>query len=49
MTQTHAGQEPDLKSVGLKATLSRMRVLEIIRASESRHLSAEDVFKRLLD
>jgi Fur family ferric uptake transcriptional regulator len=41
--------EPELRSVGLKATLPRMRVLEIIRASESRHLSAEDVYRRLLE
>ena len=41
--------EADLKSVGLKSTLPRMRVLDIIRNSESRHLSAEDVFRRLLD
>lgn len=42
-----AQAEPELHSVGLKATLPRMRVLEIIRASELRHLSAEDVFLRL--
>lgn len=46
---TTAGQEPELKSVGLKVTLPRMRILEIIRTSESRHLSAEDVYRRLLD
>lgn len=38
-----------LQRVGLKATLPRMRVLEIMRASTQRHLSAEDVYKRLLD
>lgn len=38
-----------LKSVGLKATLPRMQVLEIIRSSEHRHLSAEDVFRRICD
>ena len=41
--------EPELRSAGLKATLPRMRVLDIIRHSDSRHLSAEDVFKRLLE
>jgi len=38
----------DLKSAGLKATLPRRLVLEIIRSSRERHLSAEDVFRRLL-
>ncbi|MCK6374118.1 MAG: ferric iron uptake transcriptional regulator [Zoogloea sp.] len=38
----------ELKSVGLKATLPRRLVLEIIRASSERHLSAEDVYRRLL-
>jgi Fur family transcriptional regulator, ferric uptake regulator len=40
---------PDLRAVGLKATLPRMRVLEIIRTSSLRHLSAEDVYRRLID
>lgn len=38
----------DLKSAGLKATLPRRLVLEIIRASSERHLSAEDVYRRLV-
>ncbi|HEX6363744.1 MAG TPA: ferric iron uptake transcriptional regulator [Albitalea sp.] len=39
----------NLHRVGLKATLPRMRVLEIIRSSPQRHLSAEDVYRRLID
>jgi len=39
----------NLHRVGLKATLPRMRVLEIIRSSPQRHLSADDVFRRLMD
>ena len=39
----------NLHRFGLKATLPRMRVLEIIRASPQRHLSAEDVYRRLLE
>jgi len=42
-------QDQELRSVGLKATLPRIKVLEIIRGSEERHLSAEDVFRRLLE
>ena len=38
----------DLKTIGLKATLPRLRILEIFEKSEVRHLSAEDVYKLLL-
>ncbi|WP_020203805.1 MULTISPECIES: ferric iron uptake transcriptional regulator [Cupriavidus] len=38
----------DLKRAGLKATSPRVRVLEVFRASERRHLSAEDVYRILL-
>lgn len=38
----------DLKSVGLKATLPRRLVLDLVRASSERHLSAEDVYRLLL-
>lgn len=37
-----------LRSSGLKATLPRLKVLQIFRASDRRHLSAEDVYKALL-
>jgi len=42
---THADE---LKSSGLKATLPRIKVLEIFQKTEQRHMSAEDVFKMLL-
>jgi len=38
----------DLKTIGLKATLPRLRILELFEKSEVRHLSAEDVYKILL-
>ena len=38
-----------LKEAGLKATLPRIRILEILEASEQKHMSAEDVYKALLD
>ena len=38
----------DLKSSGLKATLPRLKILEIFQNSETRHLTAEDVYKILL-
>ncbi|CCD28916.1 Ferric uptake regulator [Candidatus Glomeribacter gigasporarum BEG34] len=38
-----------LKSSGLKATLPRLKILEIFQHSEIRHLSAEDVYRALLN
>ncbi len=38
----------DLKSSGLKATLPRLKILDIFHNSAVRHLSAEDVYKILL-
>ncbi len=39
----------DLKKAGLKATLPRIRILETLERSTERHLSAEGVYKALLD
>jgi Fur family ferric uptake transcriptional regulator len=38
----------DLKTIGLKATMPRLRILEIFEKSTVRHLSAEDVYKMLV-
>ncbi len=38
----------ELKSIGLKATLPRLKVLEIFQNSTVRHMSAEDVYRILL-
>jgi Fur family ferric uptake transcriptional regulator len=38
-----------LKGSGLKATPPRIKVLEIFQRAEPRHLSAEDVYKVLVD
>ncbi|MFZ4538130.1 ferric iron uptake transcriptional regulator [Propionivibrio sp.] len=40
-------EHEDLKSAGLKVTHPRVRILSIFRVAETRHLSAEEVFKRL--
>lgn len=37
-----------LKIAGLKSTLPRLKVLNLFEAGDERHLSAEDVYKRLL-
>ena len=36
-----------LKKAGLKATLPRMRILEVLEGSDRKHMSAEDVYKHL--
>jgi len=38
----------DLKNIGLKATLPRLKILEIFQNSSVRHLTAEDVYRHLL-
>jgi Fur family transcriptional regulator, ferric uptake regulator len=38
----------DLKNIGLKATLPRLKILEIFQRSAVRHLTAEDVYRNLL-
>lgn len=38
----------ELKSSGLKATLPRIKILEVFQSGERRHMTAEDVFKALL-
>lgn len=42
-------ESQDLRNVGLKVTLPRVKILEILERSETRHFSAEDVYKLLLD
>ncbi len=38
----------DLKRAGLKVTLPRLKVLEVLTDIEPHHMSAEDVYKRLI-
>ncbi|MEM6710487.1 MAG: ferric iron uptake transcriptional regulator [Pseudomonadota bacterium] len=39
----------ELKRAGLKVTLPRLKVLEVLEKANPHHLSAEDVYKHLLD
>lgn len=39
----------ELKNTGLKATLPRLKILEIFQKGEQRHMTAEDVFRVLLE
>lgn len=41
-------ESQDLRKAGLKVTHPRMRILEILEASQSRHMTAEDIYKQLL-
>jgi Fe2+ or Zn2+ uptake regulation protein len=38
----------ELKSSGLKATLPRIKILEVFQRAQRRHMTAEDVYKALL-
>jgi Fur family ferric uptake transcriptional regulator len=42
-------ESQELRKAGLKVTLPRLKVLEILETTKQRHLSAEDVYKALLD
>jgi Fur family ferric uptake transcriptional regulator len=39
----------DLRKAGLKVTLPRLKILEILESSQTRHLSAEDIYRQLLE
>ncbi len=42
-------ESQDLKKAGLKVTLPRMKILEILENNAKRHMSAEDIYKVLLE
>jgi Fur family ferric uptake transcriptional regulator len=44
----HMQQRNELRQAGLKITLPRLKILEILENAKSRHLSAEDIYKELL-
>ena len=41
-------ESQDLRNAGLKVTLPRLKILEILEGNAMRHMSAEDVYKLLL-
>ena len=43
------GNIDELKNTGLKATLPRLKILEIFQTGGQRHMTAEDVFRVLLN
>ncbi|MEQ8205870.1 MAG: ferric iron uptake transcriptional regulator [Woeseia sp.] len=42
-------QRQELRKAGLKVTLPRLKILEILEGDGTRHLSAEDIYKELLE
>ncbi|ABD81996.1 ferric iron uptake transcriptional regulator [Saccharophagus degradans] len=42
-------ENQELRKAGLKVTLPRVKILQIMENSQDRHLSAEDVYKALLE
>lgn len=46
--QNNSNNIDNLKSTGLKATLPRLKILEIFQENKDHHLSAEDIFRILM-
>ena len=42
-------ENQELRKAGLKVTLPRVKILQILESSDNKHMSAEDVYKALID
>lgn len=42
-------QRQELRKAGLKITLPRLKILEILESDATRHMSAEDIYRELLE
>lgn len=42
-------EKQELRKAGLKATLPRVKILQIMGSADDRHMSAEDVYKALIE
>lgn len=42
-------ENQELRNAGLKVTLPRVKILQILESSENKHMSAEDVYKALIE
>jgi Fur family transcriptional regulator, ferric uptake regulator len=42
-------ESKDLRKLGLKVTHPRMRVLELLEQTRPRHMTAEDIYRKLVD
>jgi Fur family ferric uptake transcriptional regulator len=43
------GETQELKNAGLKVTLPRVKILQVLETADHRHMSAEDVYNALRD
>ncbi len=48
MPPTNVSAPKELKNAGLKATVPRLKIISIFESSKVRHLTAEDVYRKLL-
>lgn len=46
---THHVEGNDLRKVGLKVTTPRVKILEVLEKTADRHMSAEDIYRKLVD
>jgi len=42
-------ESKDIREAGLKVTLPRLKILSMLESAQNRHLSAEDMYKALLE
>ena len=42
-------ENQELRKAGLKVTLPRVKILQILESSDNKHMSAEDVYKALIE
>ena len=49
MIHSAAMEQQDLRKLGLKVTHPRMRILELLEQSRPRHMTAEDIYRLLLE
>ena len=42
-------ESSDLRDVGLKVTLPRLKILQMLETNPARHMSAEDIYRKLMD
>ena len=42
-------ENSELRKVGLKVTLPRVKILQMLDSAQYRHMSAEDVYKALME
>ena len=44
-----SGENQELRKAGLKVTVPRIKILQMLESHDQRHLSAEDVYKNLIE